>query len=77
MNNVKEWRWAGPDLNRRPLARKAPTLCFEEDDQLLESFRDYQIVDLRRSKKTAYEKVCSSESYLGCTKLQLQIGYFL
>ena len=49
--------WAEPDLNRRPLARKAPTLCSEEDDKLLESFRDYQIVDLRRSKRTAYEKV--------------------
>ena len=49
--------WAGPDLNRRPLARKAPALCSEDDSQLLESFRDFQIVDLRRNKRTAYEKV--------------------
>jgi integrase len=49
--------WAGPDLNRRPLARKAPEVCLENVDQLLESFHDYQIVDLRRSKRTAYEKV--------------------
>ncbi len=54
---TKESKWAGPDLNRRPLARKAPTLCSEDVDQLLESFRDFQIVDLRRSKRTAYEKV--------------------
>jgi len=53
---TKLW-WAGPDLNRRPLARKAPELCSENVDQLLESFHDYQIVDLRRSKRTAYEKV--------------------
>jgi integrase len=39
------------------LARKAPALCSEDDGQLLESFRDFQIVDLRRSKRTAYEKV--------------------
>jgi len=49
--------WAGPDLNRRPLARKAPTLPSKSESELLESFRDFQIVDLRRSKRTAYEKV--------------------
>jgi integrase len=39
------------------LARKAPELCSEDVDQLLERFRDFQIVDLRRNKRTAYEKV--------------------
>jgi hypothetical protein len=44
-------------LNRRPLARKAPELPSESESELLEMFRDFQIVDLRRSKRTAYEKV--------------------
>jgi len=44
-------------LNRRPLARKAPELPLEDENELLERFRDFQIVDLRRSKRTAYEKV--------------------
>jgi integrase len=49
--------WAGPDLNRRPLARKAPVNDIEDCDQLLKRFHDFQIIDLRRSKRTAYEKV--------------------
>jgi integrase len=50
--------WAGPDLNRRPLARKAPEKNSNLDlKQLLERFYDFQIVDLRRAKRTAYEKV--------------------
>ena len=44
-------------MNRRPLARKAPVLNLENENKLLEKFRDFQIVDLRRSKRTAYEKV--------------------
>ena len=44
-------------MNRRPLARKAPELPLEDENELLERFRDFQIVDLRRSKRTAYEKV--------------------
>ena len=44
-------------MNRRPLARKAPVLKLEDRNELLERFRDFQIVDLRRSKRTAYEKV--------------------
>jgi integrase len=39
------------------LARKAPELPLDNETQLLERFRDFQIVDLRRSKRTAYEKV--------------------
>jgi len=39
------------------LARKAPALNFEDENKLLERFKDFQIVDLRRSKRTAYEKV--------------------
>jgi len=39
------------------LARKAPVLKLEDRNELLERFRDFQIVDLRRSKRTAYEKV--------------------
>ena len=49
--------WAESDLNRRPLARKAPELALESESKLLERFKDFQIVDLRRSKRTAYEKV--------------------
>jgi integrase len=49
--------WAEPDLNRRPLARKAPELPFEDQEEMLQRFYDFQIVDLRRSKRTAYEKV--------------------
>jgi integrase/recombinase XerD len=44
-------------LNQRPLARKAPEMPSENESQLLERFHDFQIVDLRRSKRTAYEKV--------------------
>ncbi len=62
LNNVNstlenEVEWAGPDLNRRPLARKAPDLQFEDQKGLLGRFYDFQIVDLRRAKRTAYEKV--------------------
>ncbi len=49
--------WAGPDLNRRPLARKAPESDFDSEELMLKRFYDFQIVDLRRSKRTAYEKV--------------------
>jgi integrase len=49
--------WAEPDLNRRPLARKAPELPFEDQDKMLGRFYDFQIVDLRRAKRTAYAKV--------------------
>jgi integrase len=49
--------WAEPDLNRRPLSRKAPDLQFEDQEGLLERFYDFQIVDLRRAKRTACEKV--------------------
>ena len=44
-------------MNRRPLARKASELPSKNENELLERFRDFQIVDLRRSKRTAYEKV--------------------
>jgi integrase len=49
--------WAEPDLNRRPLARKAPEEAFEDQEKMFQRFYDFQIVDLRRSKRTAYEKV--------------------
>jgi len=39
------------------LAREAPELPSENESQLLERFHDFQIVDLRRNKRTAYEKV--------------------
>ena len=51
-----EW-WAEPDLNRRPLARKAPEEAFEDQEKMFQRFYDFQIVDLRRAKRTAYEKV--------------------
>ena len=47
-------------MNQRPLARKAPRLPAsnqEDTSQLLKSFHDFQIIDLRRNKRTAYEKV--------------------
>ena len=43
--------WAEPDLNRRPLARKAPEKDSNLDlKQLLEGFYDFQTVDLRRAE---------------------------
>jgi integrase len=56
-NGISGVWWAEPDLNRRPLGRKAPELPSESESELLERFRDFQIVGLRRSKRTAYEKV--------------------
>ena len=50
-------KWAEPELNRRPLARKGSVLTFENQEEMLDKFRDFQLVDLRRSKRTAYEKV--------------------
>jgi len=44
--------WAGPDSDRRPSARQATGIPIEE---ALSKFREFLIVDLRRSKKTAYE----------------------
>jgi integrase/recombinase XerD len=44
-------------LNRRPLARKAPEIPLENQEEMFERFYDFQIVDLRRAKRTAYEKV--------------------
>jgi len=55
-NKNCEW-WAEPDLNRRPLARKGSVLDFKNQEDMLDKFRDFQLVDLRRSKRTAYEKV--------------------
>jgi integrase len=49
--------WAEPDLNRRPLARKAPEIPLKDQEEMFARFYDFQIVDLRRSKRTAYEKV--------------------
>ena len=54
-NNVS-W-WTGPDLNRRPLARKAPEIPLEDQEEMFQRFYNFQIVDLRRAKRTAYEKV--------------------
>ncbi len=54
---IVKLEWAEPDLNRRPLARKASELSFEDQNELLIRFKDFQMVDLRRSKRTAYEKV--------------------
>ncbi|MBN1358523.1 tyrosine-type recombinase/integrase [Candidatus Bathyarchaeota archaeon] len=50
-NENGEW-WAGPDSDRRPSARQAPGIPIGET---LSKFREFLIVDLRRSKKTAYE----------------------
>ena len=44
-------------MNRRPLARKAPEIPSEDQEEMSKRFYDFQIVDLRRAKRTAYEKV--------------------
>ena len=44
-------------MNRRPLARKGTVLSFDDQRDMLCRFRDFQLVDLRRGKRTAYEKV--------------------
>jgi integrase len=50
-SKIGRW-WAGPDSNQRPSARQASGVSSEE---LLGKFREFLRVDLRRSKKTAYE----------------------
>ena len=59
--------WAGPDLNRRPSARQASGLARQPSavdiQSMLEEFREFQLVDLRRAKKTAYEKVYYVRSF--------------
>jgi integrase/recombinase XerD len=50
------------------LARKAPELPLEDQIELLERFRDFQLVDLRRSKRTAYEKVWFIKKLLKAVK---------
>ena len=49
-------KWAKPELNRRPLARKSTVLPFEDQEEMLGRFRDFQLVDLRRSKKVWFIK---------------------
>jgi ribosomal protein S3AE len=44
-------------LDRRPLASKAPESPLEDQEKMLERFYDFQIADLRRAKRTSYEKV--------------------
>ena len=39
------------------MARKATILDSKDQNELLERFKDFQMVDFRRSKRTAYEKV--------------------
>jgi integrase/recombinase XerD len=39
------------------LARKGTILPIKDQKEMFERFRDFQLVDLRRSKRTAYEKV--------------------
>ena len=53
--------WAGPDSNRRPSARQAPSIPSEI---LLTRFREFLKVDLRRSDKTAYEHTYYIKKFL-------------
>jgi integrase len=55
-------------LNRRPLARKAPEIPLEDQEGVLDRFYDFQIVDLRRAKRTVYEKVWFIRKLLKATK---------
>jgi integrase/recombinase XerD len=62
--------WAGPDLNRRPSARQADVGLLSEKNlkqeigALMENFFDFQIVDLKRSERTAKEKVWYIKKFL-------------
>ena len=40
-------KWAEPELNRRPLARKGTVLSFEDQEDMFGKFRDFQIVELK------------------------------
>jgi len=63
-----EW-WAGPDSNRRPSARQASGVSTE---QFLSKFREFLIVDLRRSKKTAYEHTYYVKRFLKASDISLE-----
>ena len=41
-------KWAEPELNRRPLARKGAVLSFEDQEGIFVRFRDFQLVDLKK-----------------------------
>jgi len=63
-----EW-WAGPDSNQRPSARQASGIPIEE---MLSTFREFLIVDLRRSRKTAYEHTYYIRRFLKESNVHLE-----
>jgi integrase len=70
LSEKRENWWAGPDLNRRPSARQADVGLLSEKNlkqeigALMENFFDFQIVDLKRSERTAKEKVWYIQKFL-------------
>ena len=62
--------WAGPDSDRRPSARQADVELLSEKNLnqeigvLMESFSDFQVVDLKRSERTVKEKVWYVQKFL-------------
>jgi len=60
--------WAGLDSNRRPSARQASGVSTE---QFLSKFKEFLRVDLRRSKKTAYEPTYYIKRFLKTSNVQL------
>jgi integrase len=62
--------WAEPDLNRRPSARQATGIPIKE---VLSKFREFLIVDLRRSKKTAYEHTYYIKKFLNAVDVSSEL----
>ena len=62
--------WAGPDSDRRPSARQAPGIPIED---VLSKFREFLIVDLRRSKKTAYEHTYYIKRFLNAVDVPSEL----
>ena len=64
-----DW-WAGPDSNQRPSARQASVVSIQ---QVLSKFREFLSVDLRRSKKTAYEHTYYMRRFLNNSGLSPEV----
>jgi integrase/recombinase XerD len=55
------YKWAEPDLNRRPSPRKAPNT---DINAIIEAFKEFLIVDLQRAKGTVYQRKCDIQRFL-------------
>jgi integrase/recombinase XerD len=62
--------WAGPDSDRRPSARQASGVPIVE---VLSKFREYLIVDLRRSKKTVYAHTYYIKRFLNAVDVSSEL----